>query len=134
MDINYDSNLSIIFVDVGQKQITSDSVSRDLNQLEELLNSAKNAESELSLIVQITSLQPSILLSLPTILSNVVSFSGRNKQTIESVIDCAYLVTENQIGKKFFELLLQKRQSTVPVRICSSHEEAAQLHLMDHSD
>lgn len=132
MEIVVDESLSIIFVEIGNKYMDSNTINDDLLLLEKSLIMFQNNETTCSLIVRINNIPTSIIYYLPSVLTSVVNFSGKNKSLIETVIDYAYLVTQNHIGKKFFEMLLQRRQSQVPVKICSTIEEAENFHSLDH--
>jgi hypothetical protein len=109
-----------LFIEIGKKQISNETIRQDLEKMEQILN---KAQKPTNLVVDIQQIPLSSAMQLPSILMSVVSFSGRNKELIEKKICCAYLVSQNQIGKTFIEMLLQRRQSQVPVRICSTLDE-----------
>lgn len=121
MDVDFDSERSVIFIEVGRRSINGEIVRNDLEKFRKLLDQSTD---QVTLIVDILTLPSGNPLEIPSILNSVVNFSSTNKTLVESKIFQAYLISRNSWGKSFIDLLLQRRKSNVPVVICSSIEEA----------
>lgn len=121
MEIDFDKEKCVIFIEVGRKNINGEIVRKDLEVFESMLNESKD---RINLIVDILTIPTGSPLEIPSILNSVVNFSSQNKTLVETKIQRAFLISRNNWGKTFIDLLLQRRKSNVPVVLCSSIEEA----------
>lgn len=121
MEIDFDRDKFVIFIEVGRKLINAEIVRKDLGIFENLL---KESDQQITLVVNIINIPSSSPLEIPSMLNSVVKFSAQNKTLVESKIQRAFLISQNTWGKTFIDLLLQRRKSNVPVVCCSSLEEA----------
>jgi hypothetical protein len=121
MEIDFDLEKCVIFIEVGRKVINADIVRKDLETFESMLN---KCQKQINLVVNILAIPSSSPLEIPSILNSVVNFSAQNKTLVESKIGRAFLISKNAWGRTFIDMLLQRRKSNVPVVMCSSIEEA----------
>lgn len=126
MDIEYDSQLKLLFIEIGKRTVTNENVKIDLEKMREILQVLNNNQQTLKMIVNIETIPVSSAIQLPQILGTVIAFSGENQELIETTIEKTFLVSTNRIGRTFIDLLLQRRKSHVPVVVCSSLDEAVE--------
>ena len=120
MNIDYDDDLDILWIQIGKREINSENVRQDFESLVTLLKN--DIQQPTNMVVNIEKM-PLSLFQIPSIVFNVVSFSGQHKNLIESKIKKAFLVSGKGNGQYFIQKLLEFRQSEVPVVVCSSLDE-----------